>query len=120
MIKHPRPLIYMSGLKSEDLLAMIDFLYRGEANICKENLESFFALAEELRMKGFLTGGGEAEQEQIKKTPKSKRDPLNKDVGQAPLSKLEGEGAFDTKVAVASEKVSVGFGQKDQVNDHQK
>ena len=71
-IKHPHPLIYMSGLKSEDLLAMIDFLYRGEANICKENLESFFALAEELRMKGFLTGGGEAEQEQIKKTPKSK------------------------------------------------
>ena len=41
-------------------------------HICKENLESFFALAEELRMKGFLTGGGEAEQEQIKKTPKSK------------------------------------------------
>ena len=77
MIKHPHPLIYMSGLKSEDLLAMIDFLYYGEANISKENLESFFALAEELRMKG-LTGGGEANKEQIKKTPKSKRDPLKK------------------------------------------
>ena len=39
--KHPRPLIYMRGLKSEDLLAIIDFLYFGEANVFQENLESF-------------------------------------------------------------------------------
>ena len=31
--KHPHPLIYMRGLKSEDLVAMIDFLYFGEANV---------------------------------------------------------------------------------------
>ena len=31
--KHPHPLIYMRGLKSEDLLAMIDFLYFGEGNV---------------------------------------------------------------------------------------
>ena len=28
--KHPHPLIYMRGLKSEDLVAMIDFIYVGE------------------------------------------------------------------------------------------
>ena len=49
-IKHPHPLIYMSGLKSEDLLAMIDFLYRGEANICKENLESILASQDALEV----------------------------------------------------------------------
>ena len=27
--KHPHPLIYMRGMKSEDLLAIVDFLYRG-------------------------------------------------------------------------------------------
>ena len=53
--KHPHPLIYMRGLKSEDLLAIIDFLYLGEANVEQENLDSFLALAEELRLKG-LTG----------------------------------------------------------------
>ena len=53
--KHPHPLIYMRGLKSEDLLAIIDFLYLGEANVDQENLDSFLALAEELRLKG-LTG----------------------------------------------------------------
>ena len=27
--KHPHPLLYMRGLKSEDLVAMVDFLYFG-------------------------------------------------------------------------------------------
>ena len=31
--KHPHPFIYMRGVKSEDLLAIVDFLYRGEANV---------------------------------------------------------------------------------------
>ena len=41
--KHPHPLIYMRGLKSKDLVAMIDFLYHGEANVYQENLDSFLA-----------------------------------------------------------------------------
>merc|ERR1719509_678593 len=45
----------MRGLKSEDLVAMIDFLYFGEANVYQENLDSFLAVAEELQLKG-LTG----------------------------------------------------------------
>ena len=43
----------MRGLKSEDLSAMIDFLYSGEANVLQENLDSFLALADELQLKGF-------------------------------------------------------------------
>ena len=50
--KHSHPLIYMRGLKSEDLLAILDFLYFGEANIFQDNLDSFLALAEELELKG--------------------------------------------------------------------
>ena len=30
--RHQHPLIYMRGVKSENLLAVVDFLYRGEAN----------------------------------------------------------------------------------------
>ena len=51
--KHTHPLIYMRGIKSEDMIALIDFLYRGEANIHQENLESFLAIAEELELRGF-------------------------------------------------------------------
>ena len=52
--KHSHPLIYMRGLKSEDLSAIIDFLYRGETNVCQDNLDSFLAIAEELKLKGLM------------------------------------------------------------------
>ena len=45
----------MRGLTSNILLSIIDFLYLGEANVIQDNLESFLALAEELKLKG-LTG----------------------------------------------------------------
>ena len=50
--KHPHPLIYMKGMKSEDLSAIIDFLYYGSANVYQENLESFLSIAEEFQLKG--------------------------------------------------------------------
>ena len=49
---HPQPLIYMKGIKSSSLTAIIDFLYFGEANLFQEELDSFLALAEELQLKG--------------------------------------------------------------------
>merc|ERR1719319_1713874 len=64
----------MRGLKSEDLVAMIDFLYFGEANIYQENLDSFLAVAEELQLKGLMGSG--AEEEEVKNIkPKTKNKP---------------------------------------------
>ena len=37
-----------------DLLAILDFLYHGEANVFQENLDSFLAIAEELQLKGLM------------------------------------------------------------------
>ena len=51
--KHPHPLIYLRGFDSQNLLAILDFLYFGEANVCQENLDSFLAIADELKLKGF-------------------------------------------------------------------
>ena len=50
--KHHHPLLYLRGMKFDTLLAVLDFLYRGEANVFQENLDSFLAIAEEL--KGFM------------------------------------------------------------------
>ena len=52
--KHPHPLVFMRALKFEDLLALVDFLNVGEANLFQENLDSFLTLAEELQLKGLL------------------------------------------------------------------
>ena len=50
--KHPHPLVYMKGIKSENIFALVDFLYRGEANIFEDNLDSFLALANEVKLQG--------------------------------------------------------------------
>ena len=42
----------MRGVKSEVVLAILDFLYFGETNIFQDNLDLFLAIAEELHMKG--------------------------------------------------------------------
>ena len=55
--KNPHPLIYMRGVKSEDLVAIVDFLYFGEAEIEQSNLDDFLALAEELNISGLTTKG---------------------------------------------------------------
>merc|ERR1712129_446000 len=50
--QNPHPLVVMTGLKSEVVVSIIDFLYYGETNVDEEHLKSFFAAAEELKLKG--------------------------------------------------------------------
>ena len=52
---HSHPMVYMRGIKTKDMAAIIDFIYHGEANIFQEDLAGFLALAEELQLKG-MTG----------------------------------------------------------------
>ena len=86
--KHSHPIVYMRGLRSEDIVAIMDFLYLGEADVSQDNLDSFLALAEELKLKG-LTGSAEAEKEPV--PPKSEFYPpmyqepkLNSKLGTGP------------------------------------
>ena len=44
--KNTNPIIYMRGVKSADLRAIVDFLYQGEANVFQDDLDSFLAIAE--------------------------------------------------------------------------
>ena len=59
--KHPHPLIYMRGVRSVNISAMMDFLYFGEANVHPENLDIFLQLAEELQLKGLRGNWAEKE-----------------------------------------------------------
>ena len=42
----------MRGVTPENLMAMVDFFYHGEATVYQENLVSFLVWAEELQLKG--------------------------------------------------------------------
>ena len=112
--KHPHPLIYMKGLKSEDLVAIVDFLYFGEANVFQENLDSFLSVAEELRLEG-LTGNAiteEVEEQKSKAEParyfskkrvkaQGNRTPSNVEHQMQPNS--------DSAVAVQENQISIGL-----------
>jgi len=49
---HQHPLLFLRGVKYEDILAVLDFIYHGEVNIAQESLNSFLAVAEDLQIKG--------------------------------------------------------------------
>ena len=81
--KHAHPLIYKRGMKSEDLLAIVDFLCYGEADIYQEYLDSFLNLAEELKLKG-LNGaeGGGGEGAEVGTNPqKQTNKPIDQSMG---------------------------------------
>ena len=52
--KHPHPMVYMRGIKSGDLSAVVDFLYHGEAKVFEEDLDSFLTIAEEFQLMGLM------------------------------------------------------------------
>ena len=52
--KHQKPMIYMRAVQSENLKAIIDFLYSGETQIPEEKLDSFLSIAEELKVQGLV------------------------------------------------------------------
>jgi len=49
---HAHPLLYLKGVKFTDLQSVLSFMYHGEVNVAQEELNSFLAVAEELRVKG--------------------------------------------------------------------
>ena len=57
--KHSHPLIYMRGIKTKDIAAIVDFIYHGEAKIHQDDLDAFLALAEELKLKGLTNNKSE-------------------------------------------------------------
>ena len=65
---HQHPLLYLKGVLYDDLVSVLNFMYRGEVNIAQEQLNSFLAVAEDLKVKGLTQGkdGGQNDTEKSK------------------------------------------------------
>jgi len=74
---HQHPLLYLKGVKFTDLQAVLNFMYNGEVNVAQEELNSFLAVAEELRVKGLTQNQG-GSQKRAKSPPVIK--PLHRPV----------------------------------------
>ena len=50
---NPHPVVFLRGVKASDMERVLDFVYRGEVNVAQEELNSFLAVAEDLKIKGW-------------------------------------------------------------------
>ena len=71
---HQHPLLYLKGVKYQEMLSVLNFMYQGEVNVAQDELNSFLAVAEELRVKGLTQGEGT--QETAKQRSPPPRDPV--------------------------------------------
>jgi len=53
---HQHPLLYLKGVKYKELVSVLNFMYMGEVNVAQDDLNSFLAVAEDLRVKGLTQG----------------------------------------------------------------
>ena len=51
---HPNPLICLQGISSPELTDILDYMYKGEANIFQENLDNFLSVAQRLQILGAI------------------------------------------------------------------
>merc|ERR1712106_342921 len=71
--KHEHPLLYLKGVKYVDLVSVLSFMYHGEVDIGQEDLNTFLAVAQDLKVKGLTEKSGDSPskqgQLQANKTP---------------------------------------------------
>merc|ERR1712233_242821 len=69
---HQHPLLYLKGVKYTDIQSVLNFMYHGEVNVAQENLNSFLAVAEDLKVKGLTQNksGPSARTKETYPTPK--------------------------------------------------
>ena len=66
--------MFSQGVKLNNLQSVLDFMYTGEANVAQEELNSFLAVAEELKIKGLTQNQSNKKQGNNSFAPLAKSD----------------------------------------------
>ena len=70
------------------MVAILNFMYRGEVNVNQEDLQNFLAAAEELRIKGLSQASNDSKLEKLENAvPKMKQVSGGSSNGQPPAKK---------------------------------
>jgi len=83
--KHEHPLLYLKGVKYTDLVSVLNFMYHGEVNVAQEELNSFLAVAEDLKVKGLTQSSADSKQQSSFKPEPLKTRPREPPVRAEPL-----------------------------------
>jgi hypothetical protein len=93
----------MRGMRSEDLVAIVDFIYLGETAVNQDNLENFFVIAEELKLKGLKSD--HTEDGAYKKRQKPKSAKIESTKNKRSTSKYETEGELVSESILKQESM---------------
>ena len=102
-MNHKHPLLYLRGMHSLNISAILDFIYHGEVQVLQEHIQNFLDMAEDLGIQGMTSFNPfelikEKGEENIMKMESSKgSSPIHE--GPAPLSSKELTGILDDWVA---------------------
>jgi hypothetical protein len=79
---HQHPLLYLKGVRYQDLESVLNFMYHGEVNVAQDQLNSFLLIAEDLQVKGLTQSesGGSSSTKQPAAAAKTAPTALNRDL----------------------------------------
>ena len=66
--KHEHPLLYLKGVKHSDLVSVLNFMYHGRVSVAQDELNSFLAVAEDLKVKGLTQSNSNSQHKSPLKT----------------------------------------------------
>ena len=76
--KHPHPLICLNGVLSQDLKSILNYVYNGEVEIHRDDLENFLYISERLTL-----GGLQPQKTQVENTNSAPSENLNESLSDA-------------------------------------
>ena len=93
--KHPHhhPLLYLKGVQQSDLQAVLNFMYHGEVLVAQDDLNSFLAISEDLKVKGLTKNKSEnpvenVSSQRLKDIPKEPTPSPEKKIPRDPVSSI--------------------------------
>jgi len=82
--KHEHPLLYLKGVKFTDLVSVLTFMYQGEVNVAQDELNSFLAVSEDLKVKGLTQNNSDKNQSITKSRENGAKPFIREPINQAP------------------------------------
>ena len=110
---HQHPLIYLTGVKHEEVRSMIRFMYLGHTEVAQENFDHFMKLARRFKIKGLTQH--EIEDEQVHDDSKDNSIPDSKVDTLEEIANENHEMEVQAKVSVTS--VDTNIENLDQSNE---
>ena len=106
---HQSPLLYLKGVKFNEIIAVLNFMYHGEVNVAQEELNSFLSVAEDLKVKGLTQNQSEKQEqhrsERVSNINQQQSIRTNLQVGESTIPKYRESNPFPASIKTGNKTV---------------